>query len=1202
MLCEDRSGGPPPRDKRKHTRIEHSSEVEFTSEGRSFIGHSVNISKSGMQVIVNVPDSHRSVRSIAFTLPNSGERLHVPCRLVRAGRAGGELDTHVVGVEFSHEAEAQMLLIERFIREMKQGQLAEDAEAGEQRRIPRAACLITDVEVDNEAVLIRSIDNISTEGLLVSFEGQLEPDQRLQLSFCLTSDARRQRVRGRVMYVISNSFGGVSTAGIRLEGLTSVMRNRLNNFVVEATASSAMRNVHERFNARELNPNYRIDDPERIREIFRVLRERELTLNALIDRCLRIVRLEVQSVDTGHGSFSTRRAPDVDPAGLARHCTAYFSFYLDGGSHYFKAALQEDGGELLCFSLPPTIYLSEKRSYQRKVVDLRLEVELFEADGSGTGRRFPGKVIDISWRGFLCELPFSAVAWDTFKPMALVGYALNPTLGLGSRGLIRHKKKEARPDGGMAIQLGVEADIQQSPFRFRRYSSTEWQRWAAVERSSPRHSPGADPGLETVAVEYRNSQGQAIAALLNLTRPGVRAPVVIIPPALGKKKEALLPLVAVLMANFRRQGKDLVTLRYDGINRPGESYRRNADGARGTELLQYRLSQGREDLKTTLEFVHHNDYFEAEKVILITFSMSTIDARRLLATEPAHGVDLWITCMGLPCAKSAIGNLLGGIDIIGNHKMGIPSGVGGILGYLVNMDTLARDLVTNKYAYITDARLDMSRISTPVLWVSGTYDGWVPQEEIRDVMAVRAPAPRELVEIPTGHNLRSSDDAIATFRLIAAYLYEQLHGEPLLAVSPARSELLRLVTYERERLQTREVLNVRQYWRSYLIGDGRDGTGYDFYGNLRDFRTFLSLEVELTSPAGQDRIADMGCGTGLFLQRLLQELAERGPASGPVHIVAVDLVQEALDRARAKLLGMIRANPTLSAHQVEFVPMNLEVGRLEPVRVFIEDPTLGFDYLRNRVQGLRNVTLDLLSEKASPALLEIMRGCEMTQARLAVLEQLLKDGHQSAVLEFNRAARFLRGRLITADLSRPGLSKVSGSSRRGRLTPADHGRIRTGDLRFSTLYFGDSGLTPAAPFPDAFFTKIVASLFLSYVFDPVHMLEDFCRMLAPGGKLIVSSMRPDSDMSVLFTEYIERVQRFELQNNSIPNRDANLDAARAMLNTAAALFTLEEEGIFRFYSELELTEMLQRAGLREIQSHRSLGDPPQAVIVTGRKI
>jgi len=59
--------------------------------------------------------------------------------------------------------------------------------------------------------------------------------------------------------------------------------------------------------------------------------------------------------------------------------------------------------------------------------------------------------------------------------------------------------------------------------------------------------------------------------------------------------------------------------------------------------------------------------------------------------------------------------------------------------------------------------------------------------------------------------------------------------------------------------------------------------------------------------------------------------------------------------------------------------------------------------------------------------------------------------------------------------------------------------------------------------------------------------------------------------------------------------------ARQMLSEAAALFELEEEGLFKFYSQEELVGMVESAGFSVSASLRGLGIPAQAVIVVAEK-
>jgi SAM-dependent methyltransferase len=213
----------------------------------------------------------------------------------------------------------------------------------------------------------------------------------------------------------------------------------------------------------------------------------------------------------------------------------------------------------------------------------------------------------------------------------------------------------------------------------------------------------------------------------------------------------------------------------------------------------------------------------------------------------------------------------------------------------------------------------------------------------------------------------------------------------------------------------------------------------------------------------------------------------------------------------------------------------------------------------------------------------VLAGEHVDAASHRELASTLPESVLPVVLDLNRAARLVRGRVAEADLS-PG--------RRGAVA-AERG-VRSGDLLFDVLEFGDWAVGENTGFADESFDKILASLFLSYLFNPDDAMAEFHRMLAPGGRLLVSTMRPDSDVSTIFTDYVEAV-RSQVESGG------DLDSAQAMLNEAAALFELEEDGLFRFYTADELVSMFEQAGFVGITVHRSLGSPPQAIIVTGEK-
>jgi SAM-dependent methyltransferase len=227
--------------------------------------------------------------------------------------------------------------------------------------------------------------------------------------------------------------------------------------------------------------------------------------------------------------------------------------------------------------------------------------------------------------------------------------------------------------------------------------------------------------------------------------------------------------------------------------------------------------------------------------------------------------------------------------------------------------------------------------------------------------------------------------------------------------------------------------------------------------------------------------------------------------------------------------------------------------------------------------------------------MKVMRGAVITKELDSYLKKSFTDEDYAVIVDFNRAARFIAGALTYEDLNV--VSVLDGST----LQPDYFRNIRATDINIQELDFGDSGLNFQLDFRKESFDKITASLLVSYLHNPDEIILEFFRILKPGGKLLISSMIPDSDISVIFTNYINKVQTFDINGKDVKSREMNLAAARTMLNEAASLFQLEEDGYFQFYSGEDLAAMLSGAGFENIQIHSSLGNPPQVAIVTGIK-
>jgi ubiquinone/menaquinone biosynthesis C-methylase UbiE/c-di-GMP-binding flagellar brake protein YcgR len=1179
-------------ERRRNIRILHESSVQFMSGNQAFQGKLIDISRSGMKLVADIPESTRKIKSISFTLPKSDMPLRIPCRLVRKESERFKGKKQILGIEFFYKDEAQILLIESFIKEKKMAQLNAQVKNAEMRQIPRTDCVLNDISCDREGIHLISIDNISIDGISIRFRGEgLSSRDNITLTFKLPDDTRELTVTGTVAYIIEDAFKDTSSAGIVFDNISELDRIRIKNFISTYTVTMAMKALHERFSDAKIDERYIIHDQAKIHSIFSLLAEGQIPMNVLFVDNYKMLELPVINYDPDTKRFSIDEQTCLSHLNLKKGHIAYFSFNMQTGTYYFKTKLLEMFDGHTFFSLPDIIYQSEKRSQQRKITGENI---VFTNVPEDVSKGFlQGILLNISRHGFMCELRFEENLEDFFQPGRIVNYKASEELGLGTFGEIRHVSEYTAQNAEKMLQIGIEAGIKHIPFEFTRYSQAKWDEQGLDQRNS---LLSAKEKINSIFVKYPNKKGQKIAALVNATHEKTTAPVVILPPAFGKKKEALSPLISTLITNARCFDKEIVTIRYDGINRPGESYNQEMLPKRGYEMLYYRISQGQDDLQATIEYAYNNPLFKPSCVIVVAFSMSALDVRKLVSKSHDHKVDYIINVMGVSCGQSAFKNMTGGLDIIGYYQLGIMNGLFGLLGNMLDLDNLAEDLLVQKYAYMTDARLDMSKVSIPVLWIYGKYDKWIDENEVKELMQIESEGSREVIEIPTGHNIRSSEDAIKTFKLITSWIHKKLYDEKIIPLEPDRNNLVDLIAYERERIASSEEFNSEEYWKEYLIGKSGNSFGYDFYKNIKEFRDFLTFESKLADPRNGERIVDVGCGTGLLAENMLNLAVNQQRDIRNAEFIMVDLIKEALDKTKTKVKRIQKLHGARLPKRMIYIVKDLEPNRLIPVYKFINNNDLDFNFLRNRIEGLPNTAVDRLMKKSSKKLHEIMRGANITKNDEVYLRSGFKEEDCQIITDFNRAARFLNRGLKGKDFVDPKLARSTS------VDSLKYDQLRTSDLKFIKLNFGHNGVKLHLDFKRNYFDKIIASLFISYLFNPDEIFHDFFRMLKPNGLLLVSSMKPDSDISLIFTNYIDKVQHFNFSDTDIKSQDISLMGAREMLNEAATLFKLEEEGYFKFFSEKELVHMFKTAGFGHVRVYSSLGNPPQAFIVTGRKI
>src|SRR5690606_5357430 len=141
----------------------------------------------------------------------------------------------------------------------------------------------------------------------------------------------------------------------------------------------------------------------------------------------------------------------------------------------------------------------------------------------------------------------------------------------------------------------------------------------------------------------------------------------------------------------------------------------------------------------------------------------------------------------------------GGVDFALGQSVGVEFGRHELVGVVADMDWTGRDAFEHDLVFFEDAKRDMAQIDLPITWIHGRFDSWMELERVRSLMAAGPPARRKLIEIPSGHQMRSSWEALETFQLIASEVGRMALGRSLIAVTPDVVDLDRRTRAERER-------------------------------------------------------------------------------------------------------------------------------------------------------------------------------------------------------------------------------------------------------------------------------------------------------------------------------------------------------------------------------------------------------------------
>ena len=569
------------------------------------------------------------------------------------------------------------------------------------------------------------------------------------------------------------------------------------------------------------------------------------------------------------------------------------AFDLEGRPYCFEASVLEASTGRVAVDLPRSVSHGERRSRERFTPSLPGQ-ETVSIEGDGV-RIDTGRLVDISPEGISVYVPD-----HPSLTKGLGGLAVRRA-GASEYGKIRYKTPVANQAGW--VQLGIELwPTQPRPVSKENIEETHGGRLSGPNRLRQKLSLSASvvgAALDRASqafysrqservqvVEYADEGGREIRGIVDSWGDPSGATAVVIPPAWGRTKETLLPLAHTIVSAFRAAKQPVQVLRFDGIGKRGESYREPVAHTPGHECIRMRFSQGVEDIRSAVDYLHSNPTAEPSATFVVSFSAASIEARRAVATDDRIGG--WVCVVGSADLQSMMKRISGGVDFALGIERGVRFGHQEILGVTVDMDLAGRDALDHNLVYMADARRDMAQINVPITWIYGRSDAWMDVGRVEDILSQGNSSRRRLIGTPMGHMLRSSQQALSVFHFIASELSRIGGTAQTLPVRPALSELARKQRAERLR-KPAPPPDVKAFWESYLLG-GENGGGYEVLTSISPFADFMKAQIKALDLGRGNVVADIGSGTGEFLQYSAD--------AEPKCVVEIDLIRQAMSRVR----------------------------------------------------------------------------------------------------------------------------------------------------------------------------------------------------------------------------------------------------------------------------------------------------------------
>ena len=636
-------------------------------------------------------------------------------------------------------------------------------------------------------------------------------------------------------------------------------------------------------------------------ELFRAVAEREIRLIGARTASGTPEEATVVSVEADQLHLSGKNL-NAYPGRVLR-----FNLRWEGAAYVFSVRVVSCSGGIVVTELPPAVFEAERRDHVRRQIR-QGEDAVARLWGNASSPQ-DTRILDYSPAGLQVESPTAEIEPSGWVLLKTPG-GTPQRLHYQTRHIEALSGKEAGscriglrvssvPFADLAPVAVEDAIVRRTPgmrYRARMRLVRESARLAAA-RIVP--GIGSRRVIPARRVAFLNEQDEEIIGYLDQlnSMPNVG---IVIPPAFGRTKETLLPLAQVVLENLMAHGLAPAILRFDGTRRRGESFVPVECRTAGREHEQFSVSAAVRDLEAAIKFL--GTQIGVSRIYVVTFSAASIEGRRAMVRDATELLAGWVSVVGASDLQSGLRSVSGGADFIGAKERGEALGKQELMGVRVDMDLIAEDAIRENLAFLEDARREMADIASPITWIHGQHDAWLDLARVREIMGCGPQSDRRLLSVPTGHQLRSSREALDVFQLVATELARMETGRAISTRAPDLVALERKRRLERRHRKTAET-NTRDLWARYLQGEN-GGLRIDLMNSTAAYRQLMQEHISGLQLADSEVVADLGSGTGSFSRFLASQ--QMGVRTLTIH--EFDFVASVLRRTRSasEMPGLVR--------------------------------------------------------------------------------------------------------------------------------------------------------------------------------------------------------------------------------------------------------------------------------------------------------